>query len=118
MAWGHGQNNTGMTNLRGRPTSARTFRSFLPIVVIAIIAAGVGGFAGGLIAAMSCDWNVKEAGCIESTAYGTVIGESVLMSVAVQAVIWPHRNLALVLLTPLTVGAIAVVGLLAPVGGE
>ena len=41
---------------------------------------------GGLIGAMSCDWTVREAGCLEPTVYGAILGSSILMSVGVHLI--------------------------------
>ena len=76
-----------------------------------IIGAAIGFFAGGLIGALSCDWNTKEAGCIEVGAYGAIIGGSVLMPIGAQLAGRLRGSLPLFLLTLLTVGGIGAAGL-------
>lgn len=72
---------------------------------------GTGFFAGGLIGAMTCDWNVKEAGCVESGAYGATIGGTILMPLGVYLIGWHRDRLPLFLLTLLSVAGIAAAGL-------
>ena len=83
------------------------------ITLTGLLGGAIGFFAGGFIGAESCDWNIKEAGCLEPTICGAIIGNSVLMPFGVQLANWRQVNFLLFLLTLLAVGGIAVVGLMA-----
>ena len=79
------------------PTTHRTRSSNRRLLLFFVVLAGdVGGaaglFGGGLIAAATCDWNVKEAGCLEDAAYGAVIGGSILIPVGVVVGSWRRAS--------------------------
>ena len=91
------------------PTTHRTRSSNRRLLLFFVVLAGaVGGaaglFGGGLIAAATCDWNVKEAGCLEDAAYGAVIGGSILIPVGVVVGSWRRASFPTFLCAFLAVG--------------
>ena len=91
----------------------RDKRLLLGIALGGLLGGAIGYLAGGLIGALSCDWNVKEAGCLESSVYGAVIGNSIMIPIGVQVANWQRGNPSLFLLTLLVAGGIAAAGLAA-----
>ena len=94
-----------------RPTSKLPLR--LPVLgIFGAVVGGVLGFtAGALVAAANCDWNTQEAGCVEDSVIGAVIGGSLLIPAGFlllqrHSVPWPPLISGL-----LVVGAAASVGL-------
>ncbi len=67
---------------------SRRLLLLVPIVLAGAMGGAIGLFGGGLIAAATCDWNVKEAGCVEDAAYGAVVGASVLIPLGVVVGTW------------------------------
>ena len=90
---------------------ARTWRSLLLMVLVGLLGAGAGFAIGGIIGALTCDWNTKEAGCIEHSAYGAVIAASILIPLGVHLSSPRRGNIWLFSITLLTVAAIAGAGL-------
>ena len=88
----------------------RDKRLLLGIALGGLLGGAIGSLAGGLIGALSCDWNVKEAGCLESSVYGAVIGNSIMIPIGVQVANWQRGNPSLFLLTLLVAGGIAAAG--------
>ena len=59
--------------MRGDGLSSMRTRGLLFAVTLGgVLGAAFGFFAGGFIGALSCDWNTKEAGCVEIGAYGAI----------------------------------------------
>ena len=81
-----------------------------------VLGAAFGFFAGGFIGALSCDWNTKEAGCVEIGAYGAIIGGSVLMPIGSHLANFRRHSLPLFLTTLLAFGGIGTAGLIAALG--
>ena len=94
-------------------SSMRTWGLLSPVTLAGISGAVIGFFGGGYIAAVSCDWNIKEAGCVESAVYGSIIGSSVLTPIAAQLANLRRGSFPIFLLTLLAVGGIGAVGLVA-----
>ena len=94
----------------------RTWSLLFAVTLGGILGAALGFFAGGFIGALSCDWNTKEAGCLEIGAYGAIIGGSVLMPIGSQLANSRRDSLPLFLLTLLAVGGIGTAGLIAALG--
>lgn len=90
-----------------------TSRHLFAIAFAGLLGSAIGFFAGGYIGAAICDWNIKEAGCLEHSVHGAIIGGSILMPFGVQLTNWRRASFLLFLLTLLAVGGIAVVGLMA-----
>ena len=97
-------------------SSMRTWSRLFAIALGGILGAAFGFFAGGFIGALSCDWNTKEAGCVEIGAYGAITGGSVLMPIGAQLANSRRRSFPLFLLTLLAVGGIGAAGLIAALG--
>ena len=91
----------------------REYRLLFLIFLGGLLGAATGFFAGGFIEAWRCDWNVNEAGCVETAAYGTIIGSSILMPIGAQVANWRRRRSRIFLLTLLGVVSIAIAGLIA-----
>ena len=86
----------------------------LSLMVLAGLLGGVIGVSvGGPIVAASCDWNTKEAGCIEPSAYGAIVGATVLMPLGVHLASPLRRHFPPLLLSSLAVGGIAAAGIVA-----
>ena len=91
----------------------KIYRPLFEISLAGLIAGTAGVFAGGFIGAATCDWNIREAGCVEQGAYGAIIGESILLSFALPLIILLRHRVSrvLVLLIPTAVGVITASGL-------
>ena len=85
----------------------------LLMVLLGLLAGVIGFLVGGFIGATSCDWNIKEAGCIEDSAYGAIIGASVLMPLGVHLASPLRRRFPPFLVSSLAVGGIAAAGIVA-----
>ena len=92
-------------------SSIRATGLLVPMVLAGLLGGTIGIFAGGLIGAATCDWSIKEAGCIEPSAYGAIIGASILMPLGVHLANWQRWRLLPFLLSLLAVGGIAAAGL-------
>ena len=93
-----------------RALSTRVTRRLSIFILAGLLGSAIGFVVGGLIGAMSCDWSIKEAGCLEPTVYGAIIGESILLMLGVYLASQRGGNLS-ILLTLLAVGGIAAAGL-------
>ena len=92
-----------------RTLSTGVNRRLFAIVLAGLLGSAIGSVVGWLIGAMSCDWTIKEAGCLKPAVYGAIIGESILLMLGVYLASLGGRHS--ILLTLLAVGGIAAAGL-------
>jgi hypothetical protein len=93
-------------------TSVSPNRSLFIIIFGGLLGGAIGFFAGGFVGAATCDWNTKEAGCLEPALYGAIIGNSMLMAFSVQLINWRRSSFRVFLLTLIAVSGIAGAGLI------
>ena len=91
-----------------RLSSNSTSFPLLRVSVAGILGGIVGFIAGMLFGAITCDWNIKEAGCVEDAAIAAIIGSSVVMLAALLVAAGNLRTIltsALMLVAVLGIGA-------------
>ena len=98
--------------MRSQYTSASPMPPLFVIIFGGIIGGAIGFFAGGFVGAATCDWNTKEAGCLEPAIYGAIIGNSILMAISVQLTSRRRSSFTVFLLTLVAVCGIAAAGLI------
>ena len=94
-----------------QPPSRLPLRLCLPGLLGALVGGVLGFIGGGLVAAATCDWTMKEAGCIQPSVTGAIIGSSVLIPAGLILARRPPVPMPLLLGTLLAVGAAASGGL-------
>ena len=98
--------------MRSQFTSVSPNRYPFVIIFGGLLGGAIGFIAGGFIGAAACDWNTKEAGCLEPAVYGAIIGSSILMAISVQLISMQRSSFPLFLHTLLAVSGIAAAGLM------
>ena len=93
-----------------RALSTGVTRRLTVVFLAGLLGGAIGSVVGGLIGATSCDWNIKEAGCLAPALYGAIAGESILLMLGVYLAS-PKRGSVSILLTLLAVVGIAAAGL-------
>ena len=94
-----------------QPPPRLPLRLCLPGLLGAAVGGVPGFIAGGLVAAATCDWTIQEAGCIQPSVTGAIIGSSVLIPAGFLLARRRLVPVALLLGTLLAVGAAASGGL-------
>ena len=97
--------------MRSQYTSVSPNRPLFIIIFGGLLGGVIGFLAGGLIGAVTCDWSIKEAGCLRPSIYGAIIGNTILMPICVQ-LMNRRSSFPVFLLSLLVVSSIRAAGLI------